>query len=240
MKIKIIKQNKILKEGAKGASDWPSDTKLLCKDSGDKIVFEFSGSLEGYLVLSKLKTEGLISCKAPGKTLFYVADVDTTKAMGAKKPGIGASGWGPLLYDVAIEYINKNHNGALVSDRERVSGAAKKVWDFYLNKRSDIKKIKLDINQETIEYYSGKKSSVGLQHLTPSKSDDCTQISSVEWAAGSGDWMDKKFKNSVKRRKVALSNPELAKKWNEQSTSFAYYKEDTKILDELGDRFINI
>ena len=44
-----------------------------------------------------------------------------------------AIGWGPLLYDVAIE-VATIMAGGLVSDRSMVSSSAYKVWDFYQNK----------------------------------------------------------------------------------------------------------
>lgn len=44
-------------------------------------------------------------------------------------------GWGPLLYDVAMEWGTKV-GGGITSDTS-VSDDAKKVWDYYLHKRSD-------------------------------------------------------------------------------------------------------
>ena len=52
-------------------------------------------------------------------------------------------GWGPFLYDVAIEYATLNGNG-LMPDREMVSGEAKRVWDYYLKNRSDVTAHQLD------------------------------------------------------------------------------------------------
>lgn len=48
-------------------------------------------------------------------------------------------GFGPLLYDVAMEYATKL-GSSLCSDRSSVSVSAKKVWDTYYSRR-DIKKI---------------------------------------------------------------------------------------------------
>jgi len=44
-------------------------------------------------------------------------------------------GWGPLLYDIAIEYATLNGNG-LIPDREEVSDDARGVWDKYVNSRT--------------------------------------------------------------------------------------------------------
>ena len=54
-----------------------------------------------------------------------------------------SSGWGPLLYDVAIEYATQIANG-LISDRLSVSDDAKNVWDYYLSNRSDVTAHQLD------------------------------------------------------------------------------------------------
>lgn len=51
--------------------------------------------------------------------------------------------WGPLLYDVAMEYATMNGNG-LIADREEVSGHARAVWDYYLNRRGDVDNHQLD------------------------------------------------------------------------------------------------
>lgn len=49
------------------------------------------------------------------------------------------SGWGPLLYDWAIEESTQR-DGALCADRRHsVSQDARKVWDYYLHNRSDVK-----------------------------------------------------------------------------------------------------
>jgi len=52
-------------------------------------------------------------------------------------------GWGPLLYDVAIEFATMRANG-LVPDRREVSMEARNVWKYYLSNRSDVKSHQLD------------------------------------------------------------------------------------------------
>jgi len=44
------------------------------------------------------------------------------------------SGWGPLLYDVAIEWATINGEG-LIADRSDVSEEAEAVWRHYMNNR---------------------------------------------------------------------------------------------------------
>ena len=71
-----------------------------------------------------------------------------------------APGFGPLLYDVAIEVT-----GGLVPDRTTVSDAARDVWDYYSWGRPDIRKEQLDDLENK---------------LTPEEQDNCEQLSASE------------------------------------------------------------
>lgn len=68
-------------------------------------------------------------------------------------------GWGPLLYDVALEYASK-HGEGLTPDRSTVSDSAQRVWLTYANKRGDVKAFQLDDLANT---------------LTPTPKDNCDQ-----------------------------------------------------------------
>ena len=52
-------------------------------------------------------------------------------------------GWGPLLYDLAMEYATQQ-GGGLASDRRSVSSAAQVVWNKYDTVRSDVQPVQLD------------------------------------------------------------------------------------------------
>jgi len=74
--------------------------------------------------------------------------------------GAAAShGWGPLLYDVAIEWATKN-GGGLISDRGSVSDDAQGVWNYYMNSRGDVTAHQLDDLANT---------------RTPTEDDNCQQ-----------------------------------------------------------------
>lgn len=60
-----------------------------------------------------------------------------------------APGWGPLLYDVAIEWATMNGNG-LISDRDGVSEEAQAVWGEYMWNRSDVQKFQCDDHLNTL------------------------------------------------------------------------------------------
>jgi len=63
--------------------------------------------------------------------------IQTSTYSGAPK------GFGPLLYDIAMEYATKFGNG-LAPDRGTVSDDALKVWDKYMNERDDVTWVQLD------------------------------------------------------------------------------------------------
>ena len=76
---------------------------------------------------------------------------------------------GPLAYDIAIEVT-----GGLVSDRTEVSDEAERVWDYYMNNRSDVQSQQLDIMPDYLE-----------PQLTPDdESDDCEQIPAYDTLKG--------------------------------------------------------
>jgi len=69
------------------------------------------------------------------------------------------AGYGPLLYDIAIEYT-----GGLAPDRNTVSREARRVWQYY-DKRSDVFKDQLDDM---------------FNRLTPDEQDNCDSISVMD------------------------------------------------------------
>ena len=89
-------------------------------------------------------------------------------------------GWGPLLYEVALEWASE-HGGGLTSDRGIVSKYALAVWDKYAA-RSDItvKQMDVDHTEKWMQKYD---------ELTPDiKVDYCYQGKAIDLK---GDkWMD--------------------------------------------------
>ena len=78
-------------------------------------------------------------------------------------------GFGPLMYDVAMEWATQNGSG-LMPDRYDVSSDARSVWDYYISNRSDVTNRQLDDLRNT---------------LTPEPEDNCVQKS-----AGVLGWQD--------------------------------------------------
>ena len=94
---------------------------------------------------------------------------------GAMKVGIADAGhgWGPLLYDIAIEFATQIANG-LIADREAVSEDAEYVWRYYMERRSDVESVQLD----NLDNY-----------FTPQEEDNCDQDVPMDYEGPNG-WMD--------------------------------------------------
>ena len=52
-------------------------------------------------------------------------------------------GWGPMLYDIAMELATQAGSG-LLSDRNNVSYEASRVWQYYAGSRGDVEAVQLD------------------------------------------------------------------------------------------------
>ena len=86
-----------------------------------------------------------------------------------------ASGWGPMLYDVAME-VATEVGGGLTPDRSSVSNDAQNVWSYYFNDRGDVQSHQLDLKDREVEYYAD----LNLKKLTPDiEEDDCLQSKAI-------------------------------------------------------------
>jgi hypothetical protein len=91
-------------------------------------------------------------------------------------------GWGPLMYEIALEWASHN-GGGLMSDRGMVSEYAAAVWEKYAL-RSDVDKKQLDVDHGLANGWMKP-----YPQLTPDvEVDDCDQGSSI--AMGDENWMD--------------------------------------------------
>ena len=96
---------------------------------------------------------------------------------GAFVVGVAAAddGWGPLLYDVAIEQATIAGKG-MTSDRSTVSNQAQGVWWKYLTQRTDVESHQLDDLANT---------------RTPEEEDNCDQDIARSTITGiSNTWVD--------------------------------------------------
>lgn len=102
-----------------------------------------------------------------------------------------ANGWGPFLYDVAIEVATMKSNG-LTADRHIVSQDAAGVWDFYLKNRSDVLAHQLDDMKNT---------------LTRKRKDNCTQNSAGE------DWQSSPLSKRYTKEPTIINSLGDKLKW---------------------------
>ena len=63
--------------------------------------------------------------------------------------GVEESGWGPLLYDVAMEYATSKGSG-LMASRTAVSSEAFNVWQYYADQREDVEKVQMDDAEDNL------------------------------------------------------------------------------------------
>ena len=121
------------------------------EDGTTRPAYKSIDDVYGYIDIDSLKVEELGPCNGAYKIGYANA----------------GSGWGPMLYDLAMEWATSN-GGGLIADRWTVSQSARKVWDYYLNNRSDVVAIQLDDRNN---------------RLTPEDEDNCDQtvIDDVDW-----------------------------------------------------------
>lgn len=73
----------------------------------------------------------------PGKPFSVIMVKDTTQ------------GFGPLLYDIAMESAGEH---GLMADRLNVSDDALRIWQYYDVKRPDVEKVQMDLNKDKSTY----------------------------------------------------------------------------------------
>ena len=112
---------------------------------------------------------GEVTTMSPGK--------DTGPCDGALNVAysMAAPGWGPMLYDVAMEVATQT-GGGLTPDRKAVSNDAQNIWNYYFNNRGDVQSHQLDLTDIEVEYYTD----LNISKLTPDiEEDDCNQTKAI-------------------------------------------------------------
>ena len=157
--------NEVLSEAALTPAELPEGAHVTIEQvSEDEISIDYTDS-NGKAF--KYNTKGVP---------YGIVVMDTQVQMGDRLPCLNAmmigfsdatSGWGPMLYDIAME-IATLKGGGLVSDRTMLSPAGYAIWDYYDKNRTDVEKIQLDNEHGEI---------------TPEiEDDDCLQSTSYEWS----------------------------------------------------------
>ena len=146
----------LLTEAMKTPADLPDDIVVVIKDDGPaaSIYYGVANNPSEYASLNR-STMGAIDIYSLKGHPSYgnCGDAWMVGGSGAQE------GFGPMLYDVAIEWATQN-GGGLISDRSSVSDDAQAVWSYYERNRDDVTAHQLDDLENT---------------LTPEDEDNCDQ-----------------------------------------------------------------
>lgn len=117
-------------------------------------------------------------------------------------------GFGPLLYEVALEYASQK-GGGLMADRNSVSDYALAVWSEYEKRTPGVKNKQLDVDLDKTTMADFLKTRI--DNLTATPEDDCNQTKAIR---------------------------DLGADWNKSPLSKVYIKKSTEVMSALGDRLI--
>jgi len=130
-----------------------------------------------------------------------------------KKLGIG-----PLMYEVAIEYITQEYGVGLICDRKSLSDKAFPVWKkFFERSKTDP-----EITTELLDFSHGPKD----KKFTPNNElDDCDETTSADWfmALKTNDWWSDEGPTDEFRKWWAEEDP----------TSRVYKKSPARTIETL-------
>jgi len=175
----------LLTEAAQGLTEFEKRGYYIAiEDSGDAFEiklydFDPEGSDPG---TPQVTSPGGTESKFPDKALGLISAAKFGTGLGLcldafqiTWSSVEESGWGPLLYDLAME-LATNKGSGLISDRASVSYEANDVWEYYLANRGDVEPVQLDDMED---------------RLTPGDYDDnCEQTRHYETGIKGGTFWD--------------------------------------------------
>lgn len=182
---KFLQENSILEEAMKTPDDLPEDTFICIQQRGEKYFKVFYCNSQGIQ-----NTSGIYGIIKVGKRDQGIDGGKCLDTMVVAMTEQTTSGWGPLLYDVAIEWSSKIANG-LTPDRSSVSRSAYAVWEKYLNNRPDVIKYQLD-NLEN--------------QLTPTDVDNCSQDAAMHYSQE--DWDEDPLSKVYRKKPTTIKKLE--------------------------------
>ena len=150
----------LLTEAARGPADLPEGVFVEIIEQGEHAKFRYAYK-EPAGWNARKTVSGKVAIMKPDHPCGGAYEVVLSRA---------SQGWGPMLYDVAMEWASQN-GGGLVSDRSHVSPSARGVWDYYLSNRGDVQGVQLDDLRNTI---------------TPEEEDNCEQGSATIGRSSAG------------------------------------------------------
>jgi len=144
----------LLTEAARQPEDLPEDVKVVIEERPGYVTVYYGYDIPGDL-------NGRRTVRDSSGTVWgdvTIVNIQQNRRLGScdmawKLSGSEAQrGWGPLLYDVAMEVATIKGNG-LMADRDSVSPSARNVWRHYLDSRSDVENYQLDNFSDEITPY---------------------------------------------------------------------------------------
>jgi hypothetical protein len=184
----------VLEEGMKTIADLPEGTFIKIDGHGKDFIEIYYADESGKESNKFLSPDNPEMAQSGGGVvgLDYESQLaDEFPCLNAMMISFSAveTGWGPLLYDIAME-VATLLGGGLVSDRTIVSDFAYGVWDKYENNRSDVEVVQLDNEQDSFK--NGKQ-------------DDCLQNSSRKWSKKlNKDWDETSISKMFKKEPTTL------------------------------------
>lgn len=123
--MRITRITKLITERAKGIVDLPQGVLVKARWLGIR------------LEISLCNSDGSERTVEP---VGYIGMVPHTEGYGGAYEVLHAfatHGWGPFLYDIALEYAGEY---GMISDQRQSSPSAQAVWEYYKRSRPDVEK----------------------------------------------------------------------------------------------------
>ena len=157
----------LLTESAKGPADLPDGVYVGIKSFGNNTQVFYSDA-EGNRRVTIKPPVGRVAVSKPGRSPHSAQNPGSCLGSWQVISSQVSDGWGPLLYDVAMEVVG---DAGLMADRGSLSDDAYNVWKYYMNSRPDVVKKQLDDPDNT---------------LTPEEEDNCDidsapEVNEIEW-----------------------------------------------------------
>ena len=135
----------LLTESARRPKDLPEDVKVVIEKRPGWVTiyyaYDVPGDLNGHR--TRRDDSGIVWGEVTIVSIQGRGDIGPCDGAWKISGSEAQRGWGPLLYDIAMEWATMEGNG-LIADRDSVSPSAHKVWDHYLNNRGDVMDHQLD------------------------------------------------------------------------------------------------
>ncbi len=157
----------LLTESAKGPADLPDGVYVGIKSFGNNTQVFYSDA-DGNRRATIKPPVGRVAVSKPGRSPHSAQNPGSCLGAWQVISSQVSDGWGPLLYDVAMEVVG---DAGIMADRGSLSDDAYNVWKYYMNSRPDVVKKQLDDPDNT---------------LTPEEEDNCDidsapEVNEIEW-----------------------------------------------------------